>query len=102
MTLVSYIDILDYVGDDRQCLIEGEDVFNQNRVEDVQVSCRTNDNVYEVTAVCACQEATAKNSAVSIEISQTETKTLSYKCTCDSHHLRKCHHVAATLIYLHR
>ncbi|XP_052127274.1 zinc finger protein 850-like isoform X2 [Frankliniella occidentalis] len=103
MVLVSYIDILDYIHDDRQCLIEGENLFNGNKVKNVKISCRAIDDVFEVSALCVCSnESNLKDSFISIEINQGDQKSISSKCTCESDRLSKCQHVAAALIHLHR
>ncbi|KAK3927932.1 Zinc finger protein 569 [Frankliniella fusca] len=103
MILVSYIDILDYIHDDRQCLIEGEELFNENKVKNVSVCCRDIHNLLEVSALCACSnEPNSKDCQISIEINQEDTKGISSSCSCKSDRPSKCQHVVATLIHLHR
>lgn len=101
MTLVSYIDILDYIDNDRECLIKGEELFNENKVKNVHTSPTNVAGAYEVTANCDCND-TSKSNDVCVEISHVGKRSLSSKCTCDYGSCGKCQHVAATLIYLHR
>lgn len=103
MILVSYIDILDYIGNDRQCLIEGEELFNEDKVANVNVTYRATGDAYNVSAVCVHENIEdSKNSDVSIDIDKHDKKNMASKCTCDPDRFGKCEHVVATLIYLHR
>lgn len=102
MILVSYVDILDFIGDDRLCLIQGEELFNESKVSRVQVLCRSSEECYDVSALCQDTSHSNKNVDVCIKIDQNKKKTLLSKCTCGPGELGKCGHVAAILIYLHR
>ncbi|XP_034242904.1 putative zinc finger protein 840 [Thrips palmi] len=101
MILVSYIDILDFVGGDRLCLIEGEEIFNDNKVANVEVLCRSAGECYDVSATCQ-DTSHSKNVTVCIKIDENKKKSFLSNCTCVRSGLGKCGHVAAILIYLHR
>ena len=103
MILVSYIDILDYIGDDRKCLMKGEELFNEDKVANVHVTYRATGDTYNVSAVCEDKIIEdSKNNDVTIDIHKSNNKNMESKCTCEPDRCGKCEHVVATLIYLHR
>lgn len=100
MALVSYVDILEVVGelkDFKAKLVEGESIAQSGGIAEFSVKDRGK-GVLDLSAVCQLEHA---SHIISISIIS-EPRILDCKCSCLDGKTGKCQHVVATLIHIHR
>lgn len=106
MALVSYVDILEVVGelsDFKAKLVEGEQIAQRGGVTDLHVK-EGGHGVWNISAQCQHSESTSKK-ITSISVSVTvvsEPRLLDCQCSCLNGKSGKCQHVVATLMHIHR
>lgn len=102
MALVSYVDILEVVGelkDFKAKLVEGERIAQNGGISKLAVNENTK-GVFDVTASCQSSE---ENTSFLVSISVVcEPRILDCKCSCLEGKSGKCQHVVATLMHIHR
>ena len=96
---ISLGDILDYVGDKKRCLKEGEAVVNARHLLAVGVVAR---NPAEVTIKAFCaQSAHIRDKPHEILLHMTMNK-FSVKCSCKAGLSEQCKHCVALIIFVNR
>lgn len=104
MALISYVDILEVVGelkDFKAKLVEGEEIAQKGGITELCVNDKKATGV-DISASCqSVEEGELPPFQVSISV-VSEPRTLKCKCSCLDGKSDKCQHVVATLIHLHR
>lgn len=103
MALVSYVDILEVVGelnDFKAKLVEGEQIAQRGGVTDLSVrKASPREGCWAVSALC--QSGTESTPHV-VSVSVCEPRSVDCQCSCLHGESGKCKHVVATLMHIHR
>ncbi|KAE8741147.1 hypothetical protein FOCC_FOCC013309 [Frankliniella occidentalis] len=103
MALVSYVDILEVVGelkDFKVKLVEGEGIANRGGIKEIRVNER-GPGVSDISALCESNVEDQIPYSISISVVE-EPRLLHCECSCLDGKSGKCQHVVATLIHIHR
>ena len=104
MALISYVDILEVVGelaDFKAKLKEGEEIAQNGGVIKLRIKDGKTNGAHDISASCYSVED--KQSLFNVSISVViEPRSLQCKCSCLDEKSDKCEHVVATLIHIHR
>ncbi|XP_028131157.2 uncharacterized protein LOC114326897 isoform X2 [Diabrotica virgifera virgifera] len=100
---ISVSDIVEYCGDSKRPLIEGEAVFDANHIFVCGIKSKSTTTV-EIFALCLqSSKIHDQPHEIDIKVSGEGTqKTIKCACTCKAGAGQKCKHIIAVLLYVHR